>query len=293
MGHKKRLRLDNGETIAYQEKGHGDKVIIFIHGNMCSSDHFSSLLGGINQEKYTCYALDLRGFGDSTYHTPIESVSDLAKDVYAFINKMQLNKVSLVGWSAGGPVCLQLCVDHPNVVKEIILLSSVGLKGDPLLRKNKNGEITEGYYTSKEEMALDPEVFIPAQAIQKNDFQTISSMWNVGIYTNQKPSPTKNETLVNETLKQRNLVDVYWALAHFNLSMEHNGYIHGNGYIKQIVVPVLSFWGEQDPIVKLKAVQDTVHFLPNASLRILKECGHCPLIDSPDEIIKGMEEIIS
>ncbi|WP_096186405.1 intracellular short-chain-length polyhydroxyalkanoate depolymerase [Evansella halocellulosilytica] len=288
---KKCVKLDNGEVIAYKKRGYGEKVVVLIHGNMSSSEHYSSLLEQIDPESYTLYALDLRGFGDSTYYSPIESVRDLSNDIYKFIDHLNIGKVYLIGWSAGGPVCLQVSIDHPGLVEGIILLSSVSFKGDPIQRKDKSGVINGEYYESKEEMALDPEIAIPSKAIQNKDFNIMNSMWNVGIYTNQKPSQSRNELLIKETFKQRNLEDIYWALAHFNLSYEHNGYSQGSGLIKQINVPVLSYWGEQDRIIKFKDVKSTVDSLPNASLRVLKECGHSPLVDNLEEVLNGMKDV--
>lgn len=290
---KMTVTLDNGESIAYQKKGTGNKTVILVHGNMCSSEYYSSLLEEIDPELYTFYALDLRGFGDSTYFSSIDSVGDLSNDIYKFINQMGLGKVSLIGWSAGGPICLQLCIDYPQSVKEIILLSSVSFKGDPLQRKDNEGKTIGGYYKTKEEMLHDPEVAVPLKAIQNKDFHTLNNMWNQGIYTNKQPPENKNEKLINETLKQQNLGDVYWALANFNVSNEYNGYREGNGLIDQVKVPVLSYWGEQDRIINFNDVNETVKSLPNASVRVLKECGHSPIIDDLDAIIRGIEETFS
>ncbi|MCK0470696.1 alpha/beta fold hydrolase [Halalkalibacter sp. APA_J-10(15)] len=288
---KKRAKLINGEVIAYQKKGYGEKVVLLVHGNMCSSEHYSTLLREINPTLYTVYALDLRGFGDSTYNSPIKTVSDLSNDIQLFINYMNIETVYLIGWSAGGPVCLQLCIDYPDLVEGIILLSPVGFKGAPLQKKDQSGANTGKYYDSKDEMAQDPEVSIPSKAIHNNDFITLNNMWNLGIYTNKKPSNFISTLLINETLKQQNLEDIYWALAHFNLSNEYNGYSQGDGQIKQINVPVLCFWGEQDLIIKFEDVKDIVNSLPYATLRVLKACGHSPLVDHLDEILKGIDEM--
>lgn len=32
----KKLRLENGETLAYREAGNGNNILILVHGNMCS-----------------------------------------------------------------------------------------------------------------------------------------------------------------------------------------------------------------------------------------------------------------
>ncbi|MFS0751266.1 alpha/beta fold hydrolase [Oceanobacillus sp. 1P07AA] len=288
---KKRVNLNNGEVIAYQTKGYGEKVVVLVHGNMCSSEHYSTLLNEIDPKSYTVYALDLRGFGDSTYGTLIKTVRDFSNDIHQFLDSMHIKRIFLVGWSAGGPICLQFAIDYPDFVQGMILLSSVSLKGDPLQKKDQLGASTGKYYASKAEMAQDPEISIPSKAIQNNDFNTLNNMWNIGIYTNKKPPLSISQSLIRETMKQRNLEDIYWALAHFNISDEHNGYIQGNGKIKSIQVPVLSYYGEQDRIIKLQDVKNTVESLPNATLRVLKNCGHSPLVDNLDEILVGIDEM--
>ena len=45
----------------------GEKIVILVHGNMTSSKHWDVLIESLDP-KYKVYALDLRGFGESSYH---------------------------------------------------------------------------------------------------------------------------------------------------------------------------------------------------------------------------------
>ncbi len=47
----------------------------------------------------------MRGFGDSSYVSEIESLEDFAKDLIIFFQKLQLSRISIVAWSFGGFVC--------------------------------------------------------------------------------------------------------------------------------------------------------------------------------------------
>ena len=85
---------------------------------------------------------------------------------------------------------------------------------------------------------------------------------------------------INATLKQRNLVDIYWALALFNMSNKHNGYSADDCRINEIEAPVLSFWSEKDIIIPEATVRETVEALGDkAELIIIKDSGHSPLVD--------------
>ena len=54
------------EEISYLDIGSGP-VVIMVHGNMSSSVHYEPLISRI-KDRFRCIALDLRGFGDSTYN---------------------------------------------------------------------------------------------------------------------------------------------------------------------------------------------------------------------------------
>ena len=75
---KKYISIGN-ETIAYLDEGTGP-VVVMVHGNMSSSVHYEPLITRI-KDKYRCVALDLRGFGDSSYNNRFDTLEELADDV--------------------------------------------------------------------------------------------------------------------------------------------------------------------------------------------------------------------
>ena len=76
----KSIKLPNGEAMAYRQMGEGDKVLVLVHGNYSSSVHVDMIMEGM-PEGFKMYAPDLRGYGDTTYNTPISSLKELASDV--------------------------------------------------------------------------------------------------------------------------------------------------------------------------------------------------------------------
>ena len=81
------------------------------------------------EKDYTVYALDLRGFGDSSFENEINSLRDFAEDVELFIKALDLKNVYLCGWSTGGGVVLEVAADMPDRIEKELLLDSVGIKG--------------------------------------------------------------------------------------------------------------------------------------------------------------------
>ncbi len=138
------------------------------------------------QNQYHIYAIDLRGFGQSTYHRPIDSLRDFADDVKLWINELQLKEFSLMGWSMGGGVAMEFVASHKELVKNLILVESVGMKGYPIFKKDVNGQpIVSTLLKTKEEIAQDPVQIVPVLEAIKKDEQALlpNVMEYVNLYT--------------------------------------------------------------------------------------------------------------
>lgn len=60
----------------YKKTGIGAQNLILIHGNICAGLHFEPILPHLLQE-FCVYIPDLRGFGESSYVSAVESIEDL------------------------------------------------------------------------------------------------------------------------------------------------------------------------------------------------------------------------
>lgn len=282
---KLQVKLKNGETYFYLEKGKGDKTLILVHGNMSSSVHFLPLINQL-PNNIKIIAPDLRGFGDSTYNEPIDSLKSLADDLLLFMNEIGVKKASLAGWSTGGGVILEFAAKYPQMVDKLILIESTTHKGYPIFKKDANLKPTGIPYSSREEMGIDPVQVLPViNALKDKNFAFMNWLWNASIYVNNKPIESENNFYINETLKQRNLVDIDWSLATMNMSNEDSLYSKGENTIKNVKAQVLIIWSKQDYVVPYALTLDNYNALKeNAILKIYEKGGHSPLIDNLDEL---------
>ena len=277
------------ETLAYLDEGQGP-VVVMVHGNMSSSVHYEPLISRI-KDSYRCLAVDLRGFGDSTYNNRFDTLEELADDVNAFTEALGIDSYYLVGWSNGGGVSLKICAKYPEKVKKFFDIEGAGLKGYPLYKK-ENYQSTGEPYASKEEMASDPVQVAPVLSIfEKGDSAMMTAIWDATIYTVNKPTREQSEVWMAETMKQRNLVDLDWALATLNMSDEYTPYGPGDGTIKNIKCPVALTMAEKDIVVPDYMVLDNYNALGElATLLPYESCGHSPMVDCPDRVAKDIKE---
>ncbi|QWB99655.1 alpha/beta hydrolase [Mycoplasmatota bacterium] len=290
---KKNVELVNKETYAYLEQGKGNKNLILVHGNTASSLYFKPLLERLPEDIHV-FAIDLRGFGDSTYHQPIESLQELADDIYLFMEKLDIDKADVLGWSLGGGVVMEFAAKYPEKLEKLILLNSASYKGYPVFKKDKNNQMIVGeVYDTKEELAKDPVQVLPLlNAYQTKNKDLIKTIYNMTIYNVNKPNDKDFDLFAEETLKQRNLVDVDFALASLNMGKEPTLYAKGSDTIEQIEAETLHIWGSHDVMVPESMIQTNVKGIKNSTYVKFDQCGHSPMVDKPDQLVKVLLDFI-
>jgi len=291
---KKKIILSNKEEYYYLEVENDKQPLILIHGNMSSSIHYMPLIDRLKDD-FHIYAMDLRGFGDSSYKQPIETLEDFADDVKLFMDALNIEKADIAGWSTGGAIALKFAANYPDQTSKLVLIESASYRGYPIFKKDENHQPIIGeYYASKEELAKDLVQVLPMKlAFEQKDSTTVKSVWEALIYTDHIPDIDTYNKNIDETMKQRNLVDVDYALTTFNMSNFSNGMNNGDGSITKVTQPVLSIWGDQDKVVLEYMIDETVEALKDAKKVVLNDSGHSPLTDKPDELADIIRNFLS
>lgn len=281
------IELPNGETMGYRKLGEGDKVLILVHGNMSTSKHWDTVMESMPSE-YTTYAIDMRGFGISTYNTPVNSLKDFSEDLKLFVDAIGIKKFNLAGWSTGGGVAMHFAIDYPEYVEKLILVESVGIKGYPIFKKDASGQPIIGeFLKTKEEIENDPVQVVPIlNAYRDKNKAFLRVVWDSAIYLFGKPTEVRYEEYLDAMLTQRNLVDIDYSLVYFNISDEHNGVVEGSGEVHKIKAPTLVIQGKNDLVVPQDMGMGIAKGIgENARLELLDNGGHAPMTDDLDRFM--------
>lgn len=289
----KTLVLSNGETIAYREAGSGSKTVVLVHGNMSSSVHFQTTMEALEKD-YKVYAVDMRGFGDSSYNNELNSLRDFSEDIQLWVEALDLKDFNILGWSTGGGVVLELAADMPERVKKVFLLDSVGIKGYPMFKKDEKGQpILTQLITTKEEIKVDPVQVLPiltAYATRNKDL--LKMIWNAVIYNTVQPNEEDYDAYLEAMLKQRNLVDVDYSLVHFNMTSENNLLGMGSGRMALVEAPIVILHGKNDYVVPFNQAEEMKQFFGDQAVLIPFEGGHSLPTDCFDQYVSVLKEHI-
>ncbi|WP_438310505.1 intracellular short-chain-length polyhydroxyalkanoate depolymerase [Sporosarcina sp. FA9] len=286
--------LPNNEEIAYRVRRGEEKTIILVHGNMTSSKHWDVLIDVLHS-KFTIYAIDLRGFGESTYNERITQIKDFSDDLKGFVDALDLSDFNLIGWSTGGAVCMQFEADYPGLCKKMVLLASASTRGYPFFGTNTDGTLDlKTRLTTLTEVENDAGKTLAIQGLYDTKNRAgLQAVWNALIYTHNKPPEEKYDEYVDDMLTQRNLADVYYSLNTFNISAHHNGLNEGTNQAENIGIPVLILRGDRDYVVTEQMTQEIIEDIGEIATYIpLENCGHSPLIDNIEKLKEVIETFL-
>ena len=108
----------NGVNLYYEVYGEG-KPIILLHGNSETHEIFDKLIDKL-KENYKVYAIDSRCHGKSE-DTLVITYKLMRDDIIEFIEKLEINKPILYGFSDGGIVGLLIAIEEPNLLSKLIV----------------------------------------------------------------------------------------------------------------------------------------------------------------------------
>lgn len=120
------FRAADGTELAYRVVGDGDPLVCLPGGPMCASGYLGDL-GGLSARR-RLILLDLRGTGESA--VPADPASyrcdRLVADVAALAGHLGLDRLDLLGHSAGANLAVQYAARYPGQVRSLALVTPSG-----------------------------------------------------------------------------------------------------------------------------------------------------------------------
>jgi pimeloyl-ACP methyl ester carboxylesterase len=117
-----------GATLFYKEAGTGPPLVL-IHGSAPDSRAWSPVFEDLARD-HRVIAYDRRGYGESAC-TPLGGGwRRHGEDAAELLPALQATPATVVGWSGGGYVALHLAIEHPELVRSLVLIET-GLPRPP------------------------------------------------------------------------------------------------------------------------------------------------------------------
>ncbi|MCD4767812.1 MAG: alpha/beta hydrolase [Methanosarcinales archaeon] len=245
----------NDIELFYEVRGE-DEPIIFSHGWMCDCSVWNSQIEFF-AEKYKVVAYDQRGHGRSDKPKGDYSVQTLSNDMHSLIQKLDIEKVTLVGHSMGGMAALVFALDHPDKVSKLVLVGTSA-------KMDFSGYIQLWImmhifsYESFARRMIDL-LYDPSEQVKKEAFDRAMNTPKFVSYD------CATEFMKNYDIRDR---------------------------VSEIKVPTLIIVGEKDEATPAKMSQLLNREIEGSKLQIISDTKHMPLIDKAKELNEIIQKFI-
>ncbi len=112
----------NGVNYYYQIRGQGEPLLM-LHGGLGQIEMFGPVLP-IFEEQRTVIGVDLHGHGRTPLGDRPISLVDIGDDMAVILKQLGYDQVDVLGYSFGGGVALRLAIQHPDVVRRLVVVSA-------------------------------------------------------------------------------------------------------------------------------------------------------------------------
>lgn len=255
-----------GEEKLYIEvSGAGDPIIL-IHGFLGSYLDFDAIVDGLSTFRKV-YVIDLPGFGLSRASLEGDyskkGYADLVSDLMHILN---LNLADVLGHSMGGEVALNLAYYHPERVKSLILVDSMGYSKMNFLPSL----VEDNEFLNHVLMRYGFQTYLVQRFLYRQKLGDVSKF--------NRESFHLSFSLINHISPA--------FLYRFNLQ-DDSGALSGK--IRDIKSRTLIVWGEKDRIAPVTDGERFKIDIPGSELEIITGVGHSPMLENPSLFLEKLK----
>ncbi len=244
--------------VVYLEGGTGETVML-LHGFGGYKDQWTAFAKHV--KGYRVVIPDIPGFGESS-KVPADryGVEDQVERINRFAMILSLDRFHIAGNSLGGAYAATFTAQHPEKVLTLALLDTAGA---PSPNKSK-------FVLQLEEGRNPLLANNPAEVEQLMDLA----------YAKKPAIPSSfKKILVDDWIAHSEFNRKIWDDTHpFQLSLAP--------VLPRIQAPVLILWGDRDHMLDVGGVAFLEKNLRQHSTVVMKDTGHCPMIERPEETAK-------
>jgi pimeloyl-ACP methyl ester carboxylesterase len=248
-----------GSWIRYRVAGGGSPVVL-VHGWLSSGRIWEQIADRLAQ-RFTVYAVDLAGFGDSDKPISGYGVRYGSRLLYAFCAHFGLTHAAVIGHDVGGAMAVKLAADHPDVVGRLVLIATPA---------------------DENQVDLPTLLWITTVPFVGPVFYTLGRLLKPLRRLWMRPFVFDTDELTDEVVDDAGKstpAAVTKTLDVMRREIARGRLVRQAGIVK---VPVLVIAGEEDQIVDPQAADDWARAV-SAEVVFLDECGHMPMIERTAE----------
>lgn len=251
------------------ESGSSGRPILLLHGFTSRADRWRQTAIDLGAKGYRVFVPDLPGHGFATKSAALDhSVNGYRDFVLDLLDKLGLDRLSLVGTSLGGHIVAKVAAHSPGRVEKLVMIGSMGLHALP---PERVGAIRTGLADMS-----------PAAMRAR----LLSVFTDPSFVTEDL---VMEDVRVNTSPGAKESIDTFAAYlaSGFNKDLALDDLVALDGR-----VPLLMLWGEDDKSMPVEIAYKARERLRHARLATLRNVNHTPYIESPAMFQKVLTDFL-
>ncbi|NMP24203.1 alpha/beta fold hydrolase [Sulfobacillus harzensis] len=235
-----------GGSLHWYEAGSGELPVVLLHGGGGTGRAWLHQLQILGERGFRVLAPDMPGFGRSDWFSGVERMPDIGPVLFEWLDMLGIHQAVVGGNSMGGRVAMSMASAHPERIRGLIILDSVGLDLPDVKVTNPLTLPASGYTAG---LVYDPER-----------------------YKARTPYRTLDDA--RELNRGRGSFARYLGDGEIGPDPALD--------VARLTMPTLLIWGREDQIVPLPYGKVLDQHLAHSELVVIDQCGHLPHIEEPD-----------
>lgn len=255
-------------TVSYWMEGQGPPVI-FLHGLGSSKEFWYKNVRDISR-RYTCLAIDLPGYGESSLENFDAKIDVYADFLIAFFDQISLLEFYLVSHSMGALIASYMMQKQPERVKKLALVAPAGFE----IFNSWQQQAIKNFYTRELTYHLSNEVI----------------KWNFMLNFFQMPDDVQALIRLRINLREKPHFMQYCQTIEQNVSSMLSS-VQPESW-KDISVPATIIYGLNDRLIPnpvsgltpLGFSESFKFYMPQANLQTIDKAGHCVMWEQSHQV---------
>ena len=256
-----------GVRIHYQDAGDENApALILIHGFISSNLIWSDVFVPLAEAGFRVIAPDLPGYGYSD--KPADgryTINSQAHAVIRLMDRLGIEKATIVGASYGGAIAASIALDNPERVERLVLVGTVSSdepKKKLLLRLSRLPLLGD----------IVTPLFLGSRWILRKRTEQVYR--RIGQPLDEHKLEARHHLLATS--------NVHRAMIRTARRWNANRIQREASLIRQ---PTMLVWGDADTHIPLNEAYQLRDAIPNSSLFIFHNCGHLPPTERPEKFV--------
>jgi 3-oxoadipate enol-lactonase len=251
--------------IEFEERGEG-KPVVLLHAFPLSRRMWNAQAIALEAEGCRVIVPDLRGFGESHNFSDINTMEDMAQDIFEILETLEIERAIVGGLSMGGYVTVNFLKKFPEKISALILCDT-----------NANSDTEDA-----REARFDLIEKIETEGAQA----LIDEMLPKLICENTKQNKKELVAEIEEMFRKVNPQAAVAALRGLAARIDNTD------LLDKISVPTLLIFGVEDKVTHLEAAEKMAGAIPNAKLVKIANAGHYSNLEQPEAFNQALIDFI-